>query len=401
MSDNGQQFSEELNYIYATLDPYHVEQFYIGYKLWWTQQRLSALQEQIGRLRLEMSENAQRLQQVQPPAVAFATLVRLQAKGVNDIELLDRMLERGEEWLDLTMQRLDYCEQLDFIHDNYIQWCEHALDGAYDWIDSMRDTDADTVPRPVVAAEVNEANVEATEELLLSKLTSEEETSSVESTLKRPVVSPNPTADETLADSERQDDVAARVNPASEEEPISSPLDDQHQEPPLQEPEMVLSAETKAGADSSFITAEQAKDDEYVEYAPPLEALTEEVRPREASSLQETFLAVEEPATISEASFPSEVEVGDSTSTTATEQANGYVEFVPTVLHPETINGIDELINSDKPEEPRLYAPDTNHDSTNVQLTLPEYRNQPIPGQELKVQRRPSLRRRLLAIFWP
>src|SRR5713226_497647 len=171
MSDiTQQQFPDELNHIYATLNQHDVEQFYAGYQLWYTRQRITTLQEQICSLHQQISENAERLQQVQPPAVAFATLARLQANGVNEIGLLDRMLERGEEWLDLTMQRLDYCEQLDFIHDNYTQWCEHALEGAYDWIDSMRDAEVDTSALPEAPSDID-----ATEELLLRKLTSEED----------------------------------------------------------------------------------------------------------------------------------------------------------------------------------------------------------------------------------
>src|SRR5260370_19001947 len=48
------------------------------------------------------------------------------------------MLDRGEAWLDSAMQHLDYSEQFDFIRGNYTEWCEHALEGAYDWIDSLQ-----------------------------------------------------------------------------------------------------------------------------------------------------------------------------------------------------------------------------------------------------------------------
>ena len=82
------------------------------------------------------------LEQVHPSALALATLARLQAHGVSDITVLDRMLERGEEWLNRTMQRLEYCEKIDVISDGYTKWCEHALEGAYDWIDSMQEQEA-------------------------------------------------------------------------------------------------------------------------------------------------------------------------------------------------------------------------------------------------------------------
>jgi hypothetical protein len=164
------QFPDDLSQVYSRLNQLDVEQFYTGYQWWITHRRINVLQEEIDTLRLQIDENAQYMQHARPPAVALATLARLQANGVDDLDLLDRMLEQGEEWLDLIMQRLDYCEQLDFIQDNYTQWCEHALEGAYDWIDSMRDAEVDTSPPPETASDI-----EATEELLLRKLTSEEE----------------------------------------------------------------------------------------------------------------------------------------------------------------------------------------------------------------------------------
>jgi hypothetical protein len=169
-----QQYPSEVSQVYAQLKQQDVEQFYTGYQWWKIRERISALQAEIGTLRQQIDENVQYMQEVRPPAVALATLARLQANGVHDLELLDRMLERGEGWLDLIMQRLDYCEQLEFIPDNYTQWCEHALEGAYDWIDSMRGADA-LAPFAASSDTVDLISAEATEELLLRKLTSEEE----------------------------------------------------------------------------------------------------------------------------------------------------------------------------------------------------------------------------------
>jgi hypothetical protein len=169
-----QQYPSEVSQVYAQLKQQDVEQFYTGYQWWKIRERIIALQAEIGTLRQQIDENAQYMQEVRPPAVALATLARLQANGVHDLELLDRMLERGEGWLDLIMQRLDYCEQLEFVPDNYTQWCEHALEGAYDWIDSMRGADA-LAPSAASSDIVDLISAEATEELLLRKLTSEEE----------------------------------------------------------------------------------------------------------------------------------------------------------------------------------------------------------------------------------
>lgn len=450
MSDNAQQqFQDELNHIYAKLNQHDVEQFYAGYQLWYTRQRITTLQEQIGSLRQQISENAERLQQVQPPAVAFATLARLQAKGVNDIDLLDRMLERDEEWLDLTMQRLDYCEQLDFIHDNYAQWCEHALEGAYDWIDSMRDAYADTTPRPVVTTEVDEASVEAAEELLIQKLASEEEVeeeaSSVEITLKRPAVPLSPSAP---AIEEKLPEPGLQGSP--EEEPFAA-LETQEAGPP-QGSEMSFPAQVGAEADSLPVSSEQA----YVEFAPAVEAETEE-----AGSPQGL-----------EMSFPVQVDADADSLPASSEQVgeDEYVEFAPpSQASPyETSPSLAEKIETDLPEvEPQEHAdlissPETSlpaeatptADASPIllvdQVTSPEHvepsslpenshlntpagtvlavtdleREEPIPSrvdithdqldsqasgleesklsaQEVKPQQRRSFWRRLLAIFWP
>ena len=164
------QFPDDLSKVYSRLNQLDVEQFYAGYQWWITHRRISALQEEIDTLRLQIDVNAQFMHYARPQAVALATLARLQAHGVDDLDLLDRMLEQGEEWLDLIMQRLDYCEQLDFIDGNYTQWCEHALEGAYDWIDSMREAELNSSPSAGASSDI-----EATEELFLRKLTSEEE----------------------------------------------------------------------------------------------------------------------------------------------------------------------------------------------------------------------------------
>jgi hypothetical protein len=54
------------------------------------------------------------------------------------MDLLDRMVEQGEDWLMLTMRRLDHFERTGLAPKDYSTWCEHALGGAYDWIDHER-----------------------------------------------------------------------------------------------------------------------------------------------------------------------------------------------------------------------------------------------------------------------
>lgn len=198
---------DEANAIFAQLNPQDVEQFYASYQLWTLQQRITEVQAQIAFLAQQLADNAEQMQQVHPSAIALAALARLQSNGVNNIDLLDRMLERGEGWLDRTMQRLDYCEKFDFIRGNYTEWCEHALEGAYDWIDSVEETPAgnDSSQSPSSPSVlVSDADADAdtstnmqnqtTEEMLLQKLMSDEDEAAMSApTLKIAAISPTKT----------------------------------------------------------------------------------------------------------------------------------------------------------------------------------------------------------------
>lgn len=191
---------DEVNAIFAHLDQRDVEQFYTSYQLWLLQQHITEVQAQIQSVTQQIAENQEHLQRVHPSAIALATLARLQSNGVNDIDLLDRMLARGEDWLDRTMQRLAYCEKFDFIRDNYTDWCEHALEGAYDWIDSVDEAHIEnaTSPSPAETSEPNtlsdaavDAQAQTTEELLLLKLMSDEDEALMQAaTLKITAISP-------------------------------------------------------------------------------------------------------------------------------------------------------------------------------------------------------------------
>ena len=189
------QSSENLDTIFAQLNPQAVEEFYREYQYWNMQHQLEMLHARLSDVRKQISENTERIQETQPTAIELATLARLQSNGVSDIDLLDRMLERGEMWLDRTMQRLDYLEQLDdFISDDYTQWCQHALEGAYDWIDSVLDSGASSQPTTTAdlttTEEVQKDDfIDATEELFLQKISTDEEESFVqEITMKRPSI---------------------------------------------------------------------------------------------------------------------------------------------------------------------------------------------------------------------
>ena len=228
MSDKPRQYSPgEINSIFARLDPQDVERFYQSYQLWTLQQQIVGLQTQITGLQQQIAENNDRMQQAHPSAIALATLAQLQSYGVTDIDLLDRLLERGEAWLDQAMQRLAYCEQFDFIRsNNYTEWCEHALEGAYDWIDSMQNASS-SPEESSLAANTNSTLDEATEEILLQKLMSDEEAFMLEATLKRPAVSP---AQFTASTSEIPEEHAQSDESAvpTQEEMIHAKGDDAH-----------------------------------------------------------------------------------------------------------------------------------------------------------------------------
>ena len=191
---------DEINAIFAHLDRRDVEQFYASYQLWVLKQHSAEVQARIQSVTQQIAENQERLQRVHPSAIALATLARLQSNGVNDIDLLDRMLARGEHWLDCTMQRLAYCEKFDFIRDNYTEWCEHALEGAYDWIDSVDEARIENgiSPSPTDSSVLNtlsdaavDAQAQTTEEMLLLKLMSDEDEALMQApTLKIAALSP-------------------------------------------------------------------------------------------------------------------------------------------------------------------------------------------------------------------
>ena len=203
-------YAENFFTLFAQLNQQDVEEFYLGYQYWYLQHQIEILQNRLDQIHTVMLENTVRIQQVQPTAIELATLARLQSNGVSDVNLLDRMLERGEAWLDRTMQRLDYLEQLDdFISDDYTQWCKHALDGAYDWIDSVVDTSASSQSTTPATTDISDTNdtsdifdtstntidtrkeeelIEATEELFLQKISSDDELQAAEITSKRPSI---------------------------------------------------------------------------------------------------------------------------------------------------------------------------------------------------------------------
>jgi hypothetical protein len=170
------------NQVFSRLALQDIEQFQLLYQHWALQQQINDVQQEIAAVQRELADTVEQIERVHPSAIALATLARLQASGVEDIDLLDRMLERGEEWLDRTIQHLEYCEQLDVIRGDYEEWCRHALEDAFAWLDSMQSDaylasmNASGPGQPAQAStpDGEVATDETTEELFLQKLMSEE-----------------------------------------------------------------------------------------------------------------------------------------------------------------------------------------------------------------------------------
>jgi hypothetical protein len=175
-SDAIKQTSIYSDTIFQRLEPREVEQFYKSYHFWLLQRRIQTLHTEASAIQQAIIDNTTLMQQVSLSAIALASLAQLQASGVSDLDLLDRMLERGETWLDHTMQLLEHCEKLDVIRGDYTQWCEHALEGAYDWIESMEATEAiHHLENDALSDEPQARLHTATEEQLLQKLMSDED----------------------------------------------------------------------------------------------------------------------------------------------------------------------------------------------------------------------------------
>lgn len=109
-----------------------------SYMAWYVTRVTQSLDETMSGLRSELRDNDAKEASYRPSPAELAAIERLQRSGVTGVDLLDRMVEQGEDWLVLTMRRLDHFERTGLAPKDYSTWCEHALSGAYDWIDHER-----------------------------------------------------------------------------------------------------------------------------------------------------------------------------------------------------------------------------------------------------------------------
>src|SRR5579859_2044946 len=124
--------------IYEQLPFEALQQVADSYMAWYVDRVTHQLDDTMTNLRSELRENDQREASFRPSPLELEAIERLQRSGVTAVDLLDRMVEQGDDWLRVTMSRLDHFEKTGLAPKDYSVWCEHALGGAYDWIDHER-----------------------------------------------------------------------------------------------------------------------------------------------------------------------------------------------------------------------------------------------------------------------
>jgi hypothetical protein len=128
----------KITQLYAQIPLEAMQQVSDSYMAWYVERATRELDETIAGLRSELRENDSHEASFRPSPSELNAIERLQRCGVTNVDLLDRMIEQGEDWLTVTMHRLDHFERTGLAPKDYSIWCEHALGGAYDWIDSER-----------------------------------------------------------------------------------------------------------------------------------------------------------------------------------------------------------------------------------------------------------------------
>jgi hypothetical protein len=124
--------------IYEQIPLEAMQQVSDSYMAWYVDRVTRQLDDTMASLRAELRENDQKEMSYRPSPQELEAIERLQRSGVTGVDLLDRLVEQGDDWLSVTMRRLDHFERTGMAPKDYSTWCEHALSGAYDWIDHDR-----------------------------------------------------------------------------------------------------------------------------------------------------------------------------------------------------------------------------------------------------------------------
>ena len=120
--------------VYGQLPLAAVQEIAESYMSWYVARVTQHLDEITAKLRTQLRENDAKEASYCPTPREQEAIERLKRSGVTGMDLLDRMVEQGEDWLTLTMRRLDHFERTGLAPKDYSTWCEHALSGAFDWI---------------------------------------------------------------------------------------------------------------------------------------------------------------------------------------------------------------------------------------------------------------------------
>jgi hypothetical protein len=124
--------------LYENIPLESMQQVAESYMAWYVDRVTRHLDETTAALRSELRDNDAKEASYCPSPREQEAIERLKRSGVSGMDLLDRLVEQGEDWLLLTMRRLDHFERTGLAPKDYSTWCEHALSGAYDWIDHER-----------------------------------------------------------------------------------------------------------------------------------------------------------------------------------------------------------------------------------------------------------------------
>src|SRR5579864_6819070 len=74
-----------------------------SYMAWYVDRVTRQLDDTMTNLRAELRENDQKEASFRPSPLELEAIERLQRSGVTSVDLLDRMVEQGDDWLKVTM----------------------------------------------------------------------------------------------------------------------------------------------------------------------------------------------------------------------------------------------------------------------------------------------------------
>ena len=97
--------------LYEQIPLESMQQVSDSYLAWYVDRVTRQLDEHMAALRSELRENDAKEAGFRPSPNELSAIERLQRSGVTGVDLLDRMVEQGEDWLVVTMRRLDHFEK--------------------------------------------------------------------------------------------------------------------------------------------------------------------------------------------------------------------------------------------------------------------------------------------------